>query len=94
MNAVWLFVVAGGAALLGFALAFGMLRQDGKRSVGAILGAFIVAIGAAGLGAVISSTTSTAPSNPSDPQGSQYDTPARPSDENALPGTPTPSDNR
>lgn len=85
-NAVWLFVVAGGAALLGLALAFGMIKQDAKRSTGAIAGAFIVAIGAVGLGFIISNSTETAPSNPPDPQGSQYDTPARPSDQNALPG--------
>ncbi len=93
-NSVWLFVVAGGAALLGFALAFGMLKQDAKRSAGAIAGAFVVAIVALGLGMFLSRATSTAPENPPDPQGSHYDAPASPSDENALPGTPTPTDNR
>lgn len=31
MNYIWLLVVAGAAAALGVALAFGMLRQDPKR---------------------------------------------------------------
>ena len=85
-NAIWLFVVAGGAALLGLALAFGMIRQDAKRSTAAIAGAFIVAIGAVGLGFVVSNSTETAPANPPDPSGAHYDAPARPSDQNALPG--------
>ena len=93
-NAVWLFIVAGGATALGLALAVGMLKQDPKRSRFALFGAFGVAVLALGVGLIVSNTTSTAPSNPPDPSGSHYDGPARPSDENALPGTPTPTDNR
>lgn len=93
-NAVWLFVVAGGAAALGIALAIGMLKQDPKRSRLAIFGAMAVAVVALGFGLFVSNTTSTAPSTPPDPSGTHYDGPARPSDENALPGTPTPTDNR
>ena len=78
MNYIWLFAVAGGAALLGFALAFGMIKQDGKRSVAAIAGAFIVAIGALGLGVYVSKEP-TAPMRASDRDGSQ----------NALPGAAT-----
>jgi len=85
-NALWLFVVAGGAAILGLALAFGIIRQNPARGVGAIAGAFIVAIGAVGLGYLVSSQTETAPTKSPDIQGSQYETPARPSDQNALPG--------
>lgn len=50
MICLWLFAVAGGAALLRIALAFGMIKQDGRRSVFAIVGAFVVALGALGLG--------------------------------------------
>lgn len=93
-NAVWLFAVAGGAAALGIALAAGMLKQDPKRSKFAIFGAMGVAVLALGFGLLLSNSTSTAPSNPPDPSGTHYDGPARPSDENALPGTPTPTDNK
>jgi hypothetical protein len=41
-NYIWLFIVAGGAAILGSTLAFGMINQNGKRSAVAIAGAFIV----------------------------------------------------
>ena len=85
-NAMWLFVVAGGAAILGLALAFGIIKQNPARGIGAIAGAVIVAIGAVGLGYLVSSQTETAPSKPSDAQGSQFEAPARPSDQNALPG--------
>ncbi|WP_261333865.1 hypothetical protein [Rhizobium leguminosarum] len=60
MNYLWLFTVAGGAALLGVALGFGMIKQDGPRAVAAIAGAFVVAIGALGLGLYVASAP-TAP---------------------------------
>jgi multisubunit Na+/H+ antiporter MnhB subunit len=93
-NAVWLFVVAGGAAALGLVLATGMLKQDPKRSRFAIFGAMSVAVIALAFALFVANMSSTAPSNPPDPSGNHYDGPARPSDENALPGTPTPTDNR
>lgn len=93
-NAIWLFVVAGGAAALGLALATGMFKQDPKRSKFAIFGAMLVAVGALGFALFLSNVSSTAPSNPPDPTGTHYDGPARPSDENALPGTPTPTDDK
>jgi hypothetical protein len=93
VNYIWLFVVAGGAALLGCALAFSSFRQSRRRSIVPAVGAFAVA-GLAALFGLYISTLNTAPSQPPDPQGTHYDGPARPSDENALPGTPTPTDNR
>lgn len=93
-NAIWLFIVAGGAAALGLALAAGMFKQDPKRSRFAIFGAMSVAVLALGFALFVSNVSSTAPSNPPDPSGTHYDGPARPSDENALPGTPTPTDDK
>lgn len=90
-NAMWLFVVAGGAAALGVALAFGMMKQNPKRNVGPIAGAFIVALGAVGLAYLVKEAPDTAPSNPPTVHGGQYETPARPSDQNALPGLQQPN---
>jgi hypothetical protein len=85
MNYIWLFAVAGGAALLGIALAFGMIKQDGRRSVFAIAGAFVVAVGALGLGLYVSSAP-TAPVRASDREGSQNRLPAAATSEKDLPG--------
>ncbi|MBX4867258.1 MULTISPECIES: hypothetical protein [Rhizobium] len=85
MNYIWLFAVAGGAALLGIALAFGMIKQDGRRSVAAIAGAFIVAIGALGLGVYVASEP-TAPMRASDREGSQNRLPGAATTEKDLPG--------
>ncbi|MBY5572151.1 hypothetical protein HFO55_34165 [Rhizobium leguminosarum] len=85
MNYLWLFAVAGGAALLGAALAFGMIKQDGQRSVLAISGAFVVAIGALGLGLYVASAP-TAPMRASDREGSQQKLPAAATTEKDLPG--------
>jgi len=92
-NAVWLLAVAGGAVALAIAIAFVMLKQDPQSFGIAFAGVVVVAVAAVGIGFIVSQETSTAPSNPPDPQGSHYDGPARPSDENALPGTATPADN-
>jgi hypothetical protein len=78
-NGFWLFVVAGGAALLGVALAFGMFKENRTRAVSAMAGAFIVAVCAVGLGALIS-TKDTAPQVSPDVHGSQYDLPAQPAE--------------
>ncbi|MBB3302445.1 hypothetical protein FHT72_006652 [Rhizobium sp. BK077] len=83
MNYLWL--VAGGAALLGVALAFGMINQDGQRSVLAISGAFVVAIGALGLGHYVAGA-STAPMRASDREESQQKLPAPATTEKDLPG--------
>jgi hypothetical protein len=85
MNIVWFFAIAGGALVLGLALALGMFKQDRRRQVVAMAGAFVVAAIAVTFGYAVSSSPTTAPSNPPDPQGTHYDTPARPSDDNALP---------
>ncbi|MDR9775981.1 hypothetical protein RJJ65_25630 [Rhizobium hidalgonense] len=85
MNYLWFFVVAGGAALLGIALAFGMIKQDGRRSIAAIAGASVVAIGALGLGLYVASAP-TAPLRASDREGSQSRLPAAPTTEKDLPG--------
>jgi hypothetical protein len=85
MNYLWLFAVAGGAALLGIALAFGTIKQDGQRSVFAIIGAFVVAIGALGLGVYVASAP-TAPLRASDREGSQQRLPAAATTEKDLPG--------
>ncbi|MBX4958394.1 hypothetical protein [Rhizobium lentis] len=85
MNYLWLFAVAGGAAVLGIALAFGMIKQDGRRSVAAIACAFIVAIGALGLGVYVSKEP-TAPLRSSDREGSQNRLPGAATTEKDLPG--------
>lgn len=85
MNYLWLFVVAGGAAILGAALAFGTIRQDPKRSIPAIAGAFIVAIVAVLIGVYVSSA-STAPPVPPDRQETEKQLPAAPGQTSDLPG--------
>ncbi|MBW8790179.1 YfjD family protein [Rhizobium leguminosarum] len=85
MNYLWLFAVAGGAALLGIALAFGMIKQDGRRSVFAIAGAFIVAIGALGAGVYIARAPA-APVRGSDREQSQQRLPGAATTEKDLPG--------
>nr|WP_246717900.1 hypothetical protein [Rhizobium aethiopicum] len=85
MNYLWLFAVSGGAALLGIALAFGMIKQDGRRSVAAIAGAFVVAIVALGLGIYVQKAP-TAPLRASDREGSQNNLPAAATTEKDLPG--------
>jgi hypothetical protein len=89
-NYVWLFLVAGGAAILGSVLAFGMIKQNGERSIAAIAGAFVVAGLALILGLYVSSAP-TAPQVSSDPQASEISRPARQSDQNALPGLQQPN---
>ncbi|MBB3654825.1 hypothetical protein FHX15_000024 [Rhizobium sp. BK650] len=84
INYLWLFAIAGGAALLGIALAFGMIKQDGQRSVVAIAGAFVVAAGALGLGLYVASAP-TAPSQPPDREGTQNRLPAAATTENNDP---------
>ncbi|WP_117196401.1 hypothetical protein [Rhizobium terrae] len=86
----WLFIIAGGAALLGFALIFGSIKQDGKRSIIPITGAVVVGIFALLLGIFISRAP-TAPIIASDPQASEISRPARQSDQNALPGLQQPN---
>ncbi len=85
MNYIWLFVVAGGAALLGLALAFGMIRQDPRRSVGAMIGAFLIAILAV-IGGLYISRAPTAPIVPPDREGTDKALPAAPAQPGALPG--------
>ena len=87
VNYIWLFVVSGGAALLGFALAFGMISQDPKRSIGAIAGSFIVAILALGAGIYVSQA-STAPIQPPDRNHTEEKLPAGPAHTEELPGEP------
>ncbi len=89
-NYIWHFIVAGGAAILGSVLAFGMIKQNGKRSIVAIAGAFIVAGLALILGLYVSSAP-TAPQVASDPQASEISRPAHQSDQNALPGLAQPN---
>jgi hypothetical protein len=84
MNYLWLFAVAGGAVLLGIALGFGMIKQDGQRSAAAIAGAFVVALGALGLGLYVASAP-TAPLRASDRDGSQNRLPAAATTERDLP---------
>ncbi|PDS80419.1 hypothetical protein CO654_30945 [Rhizobium sp. L18] len=84
MNYLWFFVVGGGAALLGVALAFGMIKQDGRRSVVALAGAVVVALGALGLGLYVASAP-TAPLRGSDRGGSQNRLPAAATTEKDLP---------
>jgi len=86
VNYIWLFVVAGGAALLGVALAFGMIKQDPKRSIGAIAGSFVVAMVALALAIYVSQTSSTAPVQPADRQHTEEKLPAGPAHTEELPG--------
>ncbi|MBB4525048.1 hypothetical protein ELI38_27535 (plasmid) [Rhizobium leguminosarum] len=85
MNYLWLFVVAGGAALLGIAIGLGMIKQDGQRSAAAIAGTFVVALGAVGLGLFVASAP-TAPLRASDREGSQNRRPAAATTEKDFPG--------
>ena len=85
INYLWLFAIAGGAALLGIALAFGMIKQDGRRSVAAIAGAFVVAVGALGLGLYVASAP-TAPLQAPDREGTQNRLPAAAANENNQQG--------
>jgi flagellar motor component MotA len=89
-NYIWLFLVAGGAAALGVVLAFGSIKEDGKRSAVAIAGAFGVAVVALVFGIFISSAP-TAPMVGPDRQSSEASRPARQSDQNALPGLEQPN---
>ncbi|TCR96348.1 hypothetical protein [Rhizobium sp. BK418] len=85
MNHIWLFVVAGGAAVLGLALAVGMITQDPRRSVGAMIGAFLIAI-LAMIGGLYVSRAPTAPIVPPDREGTDKALPAAPAPPGALPG--------
>ncbi|EUB98029.1 hypothetical protein PMI07_006343 [Rhizobium sp. CF080] len=89
-NYIWLFLVSGGAAILGIVLAFGLIEQNGKRSIVAIAGAFLVAAVALVFGVYISSAP-TASMVSSDRQASESSRPARQSDQNALPGLQQPN---
>ena len=92
-NYMWFIVVAGGAAMLGLALAYGSYKESRHRSLIPLAG-LAVAI-AVGVAVSIGVTQApTANSVPPDPQGTHYDSPAAPSRENALPGTPAPSDQK
>jgi hypothetical protein len=85
MNHIWLFVVAGGAALLGLALAFDMIGQDPRRSVGAMIGAFLITILAV-IGGLYVSKAPTAPIVPPDREGTDKALPAAPAQPGTLPG--------
>lgn len=90
MNIIWLLVIAGGAAALGIALAFGLFIQDRKSAIIGVGGAAIVTVLAL-VFAFLPAQQPTAPSVAPDQKGTQYDLPARPSDRNALPVTPAPA---
>jgi len=77
MTYIWLFVVAGGAGLLGVTLAFGMIKQDPNRSVAAIAGAFLVATLALAGGLYVANAP-TAPIQPPDRQHTEESLPAGP----------------
>ncbi|MBX4952182.1 hypothetical protein HJA95_22015 [Rhizobium binae] len=85
MNYLWLFAIAGGAALLGIALASGMIKQGGQGSPVAVAGAFVVAVGALGLGLYVASAP-TAPMRAPDREGTQNRLPAAATTENSQPG--------
>jgi hypothetical protein len=91
MNFVWFLLVAGGAAALGGGIAYGMFKQNPNRTTFALGGAAVVTAMAIGLSVLISGVPDTAPSNAPDQQGTHYDGPARPSDQNALPGAGQPN---
>ncbi len=89
-NLVWAIAIAGGAALLGAAIAFGMVKDHPRRTTSALVGAAVVVIAAIGLSFIVSGVPNTAPSDTPDSSGSQYSTPALPSDQNALLGLSQP----
>lgn len=62
MNIIWLFVVAGGAAALGGAIAFGMFKQNPKRTAFALGGAGLAALAAVGFSLIVAGVPETAPS--------------------------------
>jgi len=85
MNYIWLFVVAGGAALLGFALAFGMMKEDPRRTAFALLSAAFFAVVAVGVSSYVSSLA-TAPIQAADREHSEEKLPAGPAHTEELPG--------
>lgn len=90
-SVAWLFRVAGGAAILGGAVAFGMFKRNPKLTAFSMGGAIVVAVFAGGISLVVLNVPTTATNNPPDRSGSHDDTPARPSDQNALPGLNQPN---
>lgn len=85
MNYVWLVVVAGGAALLGLVLGFGMMKQDPRRTTFAVLGATAFAIVAVVVGVYVSSL-STAAIQAADRNHTEEKLPAGPAHTEELPG--------
>jgi hypothetical protein len=85
MNYVWLFVVAGGAALLGLALVFGMMKEDPRRTTFAVFGAVAFAIVALFVGVFVSSL-STARIQAADRERTEEKLPAGPAHTEELPG--------
>lgn len=90
-NYIWLVVVAGGAGVLGAALAYGSFTQSRRKSVLPLVGLAVV-IGAGIAISMLVSQAPTVPSRPADQQGTHFDGPAAPSRDNALPATATPKD--
>jgi len=85
MNYIWIFVVAGGAFVLGIVLAFGMFTQRPRRTIGAVVAALAIVCGAVGLGFYIKSAP-TAPTQPADPQHTEDKLPAAAGHTDDLPG--------
>ncbi|MFS2153300.1 hypothetical protein [Rhizobium sp. Rhizsp42] len=85
MNHIWLIAVAGGAALLGFALAFGMMKEDPRRTAFSIGVAVLFAVVALGVALFVSSFA-TAPIRAADREHSEEKLPAGPTHTKELPG--------
>lgn len=85
MSYIWLLVVAGGAGLLGFALAFGMMKEDSRRTAFALLGAAFFAVVAIGVSSFVTSLA-TAPIQAADGAHSEEKLPAGPAHTEELPG--------
>ncbi|MFK0335474.1 hypothetical protein [Rhizobium sp. 2MFCol3.1] len=85
LNYIWLVAVVGGAALLGFALAFGMMKEDPKRAAFSIGAAFLFAAVAVGVSLYVSSFA-TAPIRAADREHSEEKLPAGPTHTEELPG--------
>jgi len=85
VNYIWLLVVAGGAAVLGFALAFGMMKEDPRRTGFSMVSAVLFAIIALGVASYVSSFA-TAPLQAADKEHSEEKLPAGPAHTEELPG--------
>lgn len=85
MDYIWLLVLAGGAALLGVVLLFGMFSRQPRKAAGLSAFALAVVALAVWLGVYVAMSP-TAPTVASDPAHSEEQRPAAPTRTEDLPG--------